>query len=241
MFKIGICEDNKEFSLKLKSIIQKKFNQYNIECEINCFYSGEDILYNILNLEKKYDILFLDIELSKLNGIETARKIRQLDDDTIFIFISYLNEKVYEALDLTIFHFIRKSHFYKEIDLILNSLIKQLNDLTEKYPFPIDGNNIYFTLYDIVYLEVLNRQVIIHTKDNLYASSYCSLKAIPFNLSKKNFYEIYRGITINLNHVKDFIDDNITLSNGNTVYIARRRIHDFKEEFYTYLSSKREG
>jgi two-component SAPR family response regulator len=85
----------------------------------------------MLNPEKKYDIIFFDIELSGLNGIEIARKIREFDENTIFIFISYLNEKVYEALDLTIFHLIRKSHFHKEVDSILDSLIKILEYLTK--------------------------------------------------------------------------------------------------------------
>lgn len=241
MFKIAVCEDNKTFSFELKSIIEKKFNQYNMECDISCFYSGEDILDEILNSREKYDVIFFDIELPKLNGIEVARKIRELYDDIIFIFITYLDEKVYEALDLTIFHFIRKSHFQKEINLILDSLIKKLDYLTEKYAFPIDENNIYFKLYDIIYLEILNRQLIIHTSENTYISTYRSLKDIPFDLTEKHFYEVYRGIMINLNHVKDFIDNKIMLSNGDIVYIARRRLHGFKEEFYKYISSKREG
>ncbi|SHE71337.1 two component transcriptional regulator, LytTR family [Tissierella praeacuta DSM 18095] len=241
MFKIGICEDNKIFSLELKSIIERKFTQYNLESKINCFYSGEDTLEGILNAKERYDIIFFDIELPKLNGIEVARKIRELYDDTIFIFITYLDEKVYEALDLTIFHFIRKSHFQKEINLILDSLIKKLDYLTEKYAFPIGEDNVYFRLYDILYLEILNRQLIIHTKENVYTSTYRSLKDISFDLTKKHFYEVYRGIMVNLNHVKDFIDNKIILSNGDIVYIARRRLNGFKEEFYKYISSKREG
>ncbi|MBU5313660.1 LytTR family DNA-binding domain-containing protein [Tissierella carlieri] len=241
MFRIAICEDNRDFSLELESIIQRKFFHYNIKCHIGCFYSGEDILDNMLNYKEKYDIIFFDIELPGLSGIETARKIRKLDESIIFIFITYLNEKVYEALDLTIFHFIRKSHFHKEVDLILDSLIKKLEYLTQKYSFPIGDNNIYLKLYDIIYFEVLDRRVIIHTTDNTHISNYRSLKDMPYNLTEKNFYEIYRGIMINLNHIKDLIDDKIILSNDDTLYIARRRFNDFKKEFYRYISSKREG
>lgn len=241
VFKIGICEDNKKFSSELRLIIEKKFIQHNINCEIDCFYSGEEVLDNIFNLKKTYDIIFFDIELQKLNGIETARKVREANENTIFIFITYLNEKVYEALDLTIFHFIRKSHFHKEVNSVLDSLIKKLEYLTEKYSFPIDDNNIYLKLYDIIYFEVNNRTVIIHTIDNTYTSNYRSLKDIPYNLTEKYFFEIYRGIMINLNHVEDFRNNKVILFNGDTLYIARRRINNFKEEFYRYISSRREG
>ncbi|WMM24596.1 LytTR family DNA-binding domain-containing protein [Tissierella sp. MB52-C2] len=241
MFKIGICEDNKDFLSELRLIIEKKFIQHNINCEIDCFYSGEEVLDNIFNLRKTYDIIFFDIELQGLNGIETARKVREVDKNTIFIFITYLNEKVYEALDLTIFHFIRKSHFHKEVNSVLDSLIKKLEYLTKKYFFPIGDNDIYLKLYDIIYFEVVDRTVIIHTLDITYTSNYRSLKDIPYDLTGKHFFEIYRGIMINLNHVEDFINDKVILSNGDTFYIARRRINNFKKEFYRYISTKREG
>ena len=236
MFIIGICEDNKEFSIELKAKIKEKFFQYNLHCEIYCFYSGEEIL----NSNIEFDIIFFDIKLPGINGIETARKIRELDNSIIFIFITYLDEKVYEVLDLQIFNFIRKSHFHEEIDRTLDSLIKRLGYLAEKYPFPIGDIKIYLKLYDIIYLEILNRRVVIHTRTTNYTSKYRSLKEIPYNLKEKQFFEIYRGIMVNLNHVKDFIDNKINLSNGDALYISRRRLTSFKETFFRYISSKRD-
>lgn len=67
-----------------------------------------------------------------------------------------------------------------------------------------------------------------------------SLKGIPFNLEDKNFYEIYRGVVINLSHVKDFIDNEVILSNDNTLFISRRKLKGFKDKFYKYISYKKE-
>ena len=135
MFKIAICEDNKNFIFELKSVIERKIFLYDIKCKIRSFYSGEELLENIIDLKEKYDIIFFDIDLPGLNGIDTAKKIRELHSDTIFIFITYLNEKVYEALDLTIFHFVRKSHFDKEIDMILDLLMQKIEYLAENILF----------------------------------------------------------------------------------------------------------
>jgi DNA-binding LytR/AlgR family response regulator len=240
MFKIAICEDNKNFLFKLEPIIERKFFQYDIKHEVISFYSGEDLLQDILNLKKNYDIIFFDIELPGLNGIDTAKKIREFNSNTIFIFITHSNEKIYEALNLTIFHFIRKDHFDEEINIMFDLLMKKLEYLTEKYPFPIEGNNIYFKLHNILYLEVLDRELFIHTKENIYKTSLRSLKDIPFNLENKNFYEIYRGIVVNFNYVKDFIGNKIILTNGNNLFISRRKLKKFKEKFYKYISSKKE-
>lgn len=241
MFKIAICEDNKSFASELKTIIYRKFIQHNLECKIQLFYSGEDIIDSVLNYNENYDVIFFDIELPKLSGIEVAKKIREHNNDIIFIFITYLNEKVYEALNLTIFHFIRKSHFDEEISSILELLIKNIDYLTNKYPFPVGEKDIYFKIYDILYIEVHNRQVILHTTKNIYVTNYRSLKDLSFKWSENQFYEVYRGIIVNLNHVKDFTNDKIILSNGSIVYIARRRFNKFKQEFYSYISSRNEG
>lgn len=238
--KIAICEDNEAFALDLKKIIDRKFIQYNLECEIHCFYSGEEILSNIDNTGKKYDIIFFDIELPRLSGIEVATKIREKYNDIIFIFITYLNEKVYEVLDLNIFHFIRKDYFYEEVDSILKLLIKKIDYLFKVYKFPVDSVEMYFKLNDIIYLEVLDRQLLLHTADNEYISNYRTLKDIPFKIKENYFFEIYRGILVNLSHVNDFIDDKVILSNEAILYLARRRIKDFKQEFFKYISTKRE-
>lgn len=240
MFKIAICEDNKDFSLELKTIIHKTFFQYNLDCLIDCYYTGEDILKEITINNKIYDVIFFDIELPNLNGIEAAKKIRKLDNNILFIFITHLNEKVYEVLNLNIFNFIRKNHFQEEIDPILKSLIKTLDCLVKKYTFPIDGENTYFKLYDILYLEVLNRQLIVHTEENSYVSSYRSLKNIPFKLEKNYFFEIYRGIVINLNHVKNFNSREVLLLDGTSLPIARRRFINFKNKFYKHIASRRD-
>lgn len=239
MFKIAICEDNKDFVLELKTIIHKAFFKYNLDCLIDCFYTGESILHNIIDKDKRYDIIFFDIELPDINGIEVARKIRRFNNDVLFIFITYLSGKVYEVLDLNIFNFVRKSHFHEEINSILELLIRQLDYLVKKYPFSIYGENIYFRIYDILYLEVLNRQLIIHTKEASYVSSYRSLKEIPFQLEENSFFQIYRGIVVNLNHIKDFNSYEVSLYNGASLPIARRRFSDFKNKFYKNIASRR--
>ena len=239
MFRIGICEDDKYFSSQLEKIITIKFFQNNIDCIVECYNSGEDLLNEISNRDDRYDIIFFDIDLPGLNGIETARKIREKDSNCLLIFVTSLNEKVYEALDLTIFHFIRKNHFQKEVDQVLDSLINKLDYLLEKYLFSVGNENIYLQIQDIIYLEVSNRHVIIHTAEKEYISNYRTLKEIPFNLMDNHFFEIYRGVVINLNHVEDLVDDKVITSHKKTLYIARRRLSDFKEEFYKYIAMRR--
>lgn len=238
MLRIGICEDNKDFSQNLKSKIEQKLFKNDIDYEIDCFYSGEDIINHIMNSGTVYDIIFFDIDLPNLNGIDTARRIRGLHEETLFIFISYLDNRVFEALNLNIFQFVRKNYFEKEIDTVLDSLIEKLDNLVTKYRFPVYDEIMYLKLSEIVYLKVDDRYVIVHTKNDSYRTDYRTLTKVPIDFKNKGFFEIYKGIMVNLIHVKSLDGNQITLSNNDIVQISRRKLSDFREEFYKNIASR---
>ena len=151
-----------------------------------------------------------------------------------------MNDEIYKILDLKIFNFVRKSHFKVEIGPILDLLVNNFNELIKYYTFPIDENSISLKLYEILYFEVLNRSVIIHTKNESYTTTHRSLKDIPINLTENNFYEIYRGIMVNFNQIKDVKDNSITLMNGKDLFISRRRVREFNEIYIKFLTLRKE-
>lgn len=239
MIRIAICEDDISFSHELQKRISSKLESYNIEYTLSNFPNGEDLICKIDVCDQPFDVLFFDIQLPGMSGVEVARKIREQDKTALFIFITCLNDAIYKILDLNIFNFIRKDYFEREIDTVLNQLVSNIENLVERYSFPTEEGPVLLKLYDISYFEVIDRHVLIHLKDKAYTMPCRTLKDIPVDLNGKGFYETYRGILINLNHVKDFTDDKIILSNGETVYLARRRSVDFKQIFYRHIAEKR--
>lgn len=240
MLKIAICEDESVFAKALESIIYSKFEKLDLHFSIYLFNSGEELLDKIINDKEKYDFIFFDVQLPGIDGTETARKVRQIDDMSIFIFITSMNDEIYKILDLKIFNFVRKSHFKVEIGPILDSLLINFNELIKYYTFPIDEDSIRLKLYEILYFEVLNRYVIIHTRNESYTTKHRTLKDIPIDLKGNNFYEIYRGIMVNLNQIKDVKDNSITLMNGKELFISRRRVREFNEIYFKFMTLRRE-
>ncbi|MEG1142819.1 MAG: response regulator, partial [Clostridia bacterium] len=94
MIKIVICEDEKEQQELLKLYISKIFDGLSIEYELKIFNSGEELLKGY---SKATDIILLDIQMGKINGMNTARKIRELDKKVEIIFITSLIEYVLEG------------------------------------------------------------------------------------------------------------------------------------------------
>ena len=98
--KIAVCEDEIEVQKMLAESIQKVCPN----AEILCYLSSEALL----EADEQIDILFLDIQMPGKNGMETARALRKRGMDTILIFVTAIEEYVFQAFDVGAFHYLVK-------------------------------------------------------------------------------------------------------------------------------------
>ncbi|HBN6114160.1 TPA: response regulator, partial [Clostridioides difficile] len=105
MIKIAVCEDEKETQLLIEDYLENILEDINIEYEIQKYLSGEDLLESNL---KDIDILLLDIKMEKLNGMDTARKIREVDNEMEIIFITSLIDYVQEGYEVRAYRYLLK-------------------------------------------------------------------------------------------------------------------------------------
>jgi len=100
LISIAIVDDEKVIREQIKVLIEKK----HIESVIDIYSSGEELLM----VEKCYDIVFLDIQMDGMNGIDVARALRQRTEDTVLVFITGIKEYVFDAFDVAAFHYLIK-------------------------------------------------------------------------------------------------------------------------------------
>ena len=100
MIRIAIVDDEKVIKEQIKKMIEKK----QTNCVIDTYSSGEEVLRS----DKYYDITFLDIQMEGMNGIDTARALRQKAEDMVLIFITGVKEYVFDAFDVAAFHYLIK-------------------------------------------------------------------------------------------------------------------------------------
>ena len=115
MLYIAICDDDRYMLESLKKLVKDFFVQNNLDLKIRLFTSGEELL----RYEDRIDILFLDIQMKNMNGMETAKRLRQLDFRGFLIFITVLKELVFQAFEVQAFDYLLKpvqeDHFAKTI------------------------------------------------------------------------------------------------------------------------------
>ena len=165
--RIAICDDEKSVRQMLNKKIEKMYPNMNIEQ----FASGRDLLFGGYNP----DILLLDIQMPGENGMEIAKKFRIKNERSILIFVTALEEYVFDAFDVGAFHYLVKPIDDLKLEAVLKKAIAQVNKRAagENSSFQEESYIIVKTkgitrkilLNDIIYAEVFNRNIILHLKN----------------------------------------------------------------------------
>lgn len=234
MIKIAICDDEKIQRNELSNIIKKALEFKDMSYKIFQYDSGESLLQSKIEI----DIYFLDVRMDRLSGIETAKKIRNLNKDVIIIFITALKDYVFEAFDVRAFHYILKPLCEKKIREVLNLALQQFEE-NENYILAKTINSCYkIMIKDILYIESQLRKIKIHTSYEI-VEYYYRLSDIEEELKEFNFFKCHKSYIVNLKYVKSYDSTTITLKNGEKIYVSKNKLSDFSKAFMYYLKGTR--
>lgn len=227
--KVAICDDEQLFIEKIYEIANSFFTAREIDADIYTFSCGEELVA----CDEIFDIVFLDIEMGEMNGIETAQILNQKSKHTkIFIFTSY-NQYLDDAMDLQVFRYIDKTSDSERIVAGLKKAVEslQLNDIY----ITIQGNEkIIISKKDIVYVEVKYKKVYVQTISERYVVRE-KMEFFKSILSSFNFVVPHSSYIINLEYVTKVKRDSVELNGNYDVAIAPKRQTEFKKKFAAFM------
>lgn len=131
MVKIGICDDEPEMRKPLRQILEQVLQLQGVEYLISESESGEELTAGISCLD--IDILFLDIEMRSLDGIETAKLLRRKGMKGIIIFVTAYPDFVFQGYEVHAFHYILKPYRKEKIEEVLRQALHELDLSKERY------------------------------------------------------------------------------------------------------------
>ena len=165
--RIGICDDQKE----IREILTDKVKKYYPAEDIAVYSSGEELLA----ARKLPDILFLDVQMPEKDGMETARELRKRDRQMIIIFVTVTEDYVFQSFDVGAFHYLIKPLEEEKFEEVLQKAVRQVRERDsegagagkERQSLIVTskGQHITVPVQEIVYAEVFNRKIILHTMD----------------------------------------------------------------------------
>lgn len=242
--RIVICDDEE----KIRSALADKAEELCPKAEILCCGSGEELL--AMDLEP--DILFLDIQMPGRNGMETAKELRAKSWGSILIFVTAIEEYVFQAFDVGAFHYLVKPFTDEKFRTVLSSAIAQYREMCtfreqkegmhafsedDRYLL-VKSKGIHTKIFwrDIVYAEVLNRKVTIHKleEDIEYYGRLSELE----KQAGEDFFRSHRAYLVHFKYVVKYNASSIILENG-TALMAKQNYPEFVKRYLKY--NQREG
>lgn len=228
---IAICDDEKN----IRELIRNKVAKQYPEADIVFFQSGEELLLS----DEHIDILFLDIQMNGRNGMETARELRKKDKKIIIIFVTAIEDYVFQAFDVGAFHYIVKPIDDGKFEDILWRAVEEwslqsqdVKESEEKY-IMINNHGIHtkVMLDEIIYAEVFNRKVVLHKEDGImeYYGKLSDLEAVTGD----SFFRPHRAYLINFKYVEKYNASTIYLEKG-TVLMAKQNYPEFVKKYMKY-------
>lgn len=220
MYNIGICDDGKNVCTSIENMLLQYAREKNIQVDTDVWYSGES-LRDYLALGNHLDILFLDIELFKMTGIEVGNYIRnQLDN--LGMQIVYISGKASYAQQLfktQPLDFLVKPILQDQINEVMDMALKIAKKRNKRFEFQQGKDYYYIPMGDIVYLESEGRKVKVVTMKATF-EFYGKLKEAAKCLSE-DFIVIHKSYVINKEYVFRYTYEMVELVDGTILTISQ--------------------
>lgn len=232
---IAVVDDCKRFVDEFCTIIKNYCEKNNIEYKTDAFYDG----YSILENYGKYDLIFLDIEMPLIDGIEIAEKTNELkrkdnSETPYIVFVTNMDNLVFTALKQFPYTFIRKGYFDEDIEKCIVDINKKLNVRVAKYPVKIGRSKMFLNPEKILYIEKDKNYVLFNTADRQYRERGTIEDKLK-DLSYYGFIRTHVGYLVNLKYVSEISASEIILNNKSKIPISKSYRQSVKEKYFDWV------
>lgn len=231
--KIAICDDDLLFGNKARNEVKKQLEKNHVEHSISMFGSGSELLS-----AGYFDIVFLDIEMEGLSGMETAECLRCLDCKSRIVFLTSHKKYVFSAFDVAASHYLLKPLDVQKLEQVLLKITTELAAEKEYCCTIKCGTEIHrIPFSQIEFVEVLGRKISLHTSSEVFTFNG-RLEEMEQSFPSY-FFRCHKSYLVNLSMVMKYDKETASLKGGDSVPIARRKSAEFGTAFLTFL--RKEG
>lgn len=237
MVYIAICDDEKYFRIREKQLIKKYMEKKACKCKIDVFHSGKEIL-ELKKTISQYNIIFLDINMEEIDGIETAKEIRKITKDAYIVFVTAFVTYALEGYKVDAVRYLLKDDecLEKAMNECLETILYKMDYDENKMLFEFQEGKKEIYLEDILYIESNLHKLIFHMagEDGTKYTMYARLDDINVLLQKNGFCRIHKSYLVNLRYVESVERYKVALFNGGSLGISKSRYLDTRNEFVCY-------
>lgn len=222
MYRIGICDDDYLFCSQIEQYLEEYAQQEEIELQLEVFLSGEDYL-KYMEKETALDLLFLDIELKKLNGIMVGRIIRAelVNEVTQIIYISSKEKYAMQLFQNRPMDFLIKPIKREDIRKIMCKYRKLFSERELFFEYHFGKSSYWINKSEIMFFQCSGKKVRIITNKKEEREFYGRMSDIERQLKEKCFLTIHKSYIVNINYISEFHTNEVIMIDGMNIPISQ--------------------
>ena len=231
---IAIVDDIAEERILLRKRLEKILLQKNIEFHFCEYENGEAFLKASKN--QNFTVLFLDIYMDGINGIEIARNFRKFNKDCMIIFTTTSRDHALEGFQVRAMHYLVKPYSEEDLISLFDEILSRIPAPEKILELKINGSDLQVPFKTIIYAEHFSHMIRIHTTGGKEMLTRQSFEAFTASLKMDSrFYSCNRGIVINLEHAVDFDGNMFLMDDDNNIPVSRKLLKNARQTFMEFL------
>lgn len=233
--RIAICDDEKYFRNSLKEQLNNYAEKFGFDFSYTEFSSGDQLLASDI----EFDLIFMDYQMSSINGIDTVEKLRRRNDKTTVVFISSFREVVFSSLHVQAHRFLVKPPDTEELYEALDSFMDKYNSGSYVLAFDEENDSMKrIPECEVIYAEADNSYCRVMTSDGCYLYRN-TLSEFEKSLKSDFFYRAHRSYLVNLNYIENYSRSEIVFENGERALLTKTKHLDFQKKYMAFLKRRK--
>lgn len=237
MFYIAICDDDEYFRIRERQLIIDYLNKTGYKCEIDMFASGKELV-NLGDSITKYSMVFLDINMEEMDGIEAAKRIRQFTKNIYIVFVTAFITHALEGYKVDAIRYILKDDecLDRTIEECLEAILYKMDYKVYKKRFDFQEGKVELYLEDLLYIDSNLHKLTFHLINGRRKeyTMYERLDVIHELLKESGFCRIHKSYLVNLQYVEGIERYKVELFGGISLAVSKSRYFEAKEAVVCY-------
>ncbi len=230
--RIAIVEDCEADRVLLTKMLRRFEAEFDQPLELMEFADGEDL---VTDYSADYDMILMDIEMTFMNGMAAAEKVREMDRDVVIVFITNAPQYAIEGYRVRAVDYILKPiTWFSFSESLRRAMLYVRERETGSITVPLREGKTRLSLDRICYVEVQDHQIIYNTRDEKYISKG-AIRDVEAQLPSRQFFRCNRCYIVNLKYVEAYKGCDLVV-NGETLQISRRQRKGFLDALNLYMN-----
>lgn len=233
MRKLVICDDGEMDRTLLQSILQQCLDELSEKIEIVAYASGQMLVDDVREGHLEIGLLFLDIQMDGLNGIEVARQLRDMQCRAPIVFLTASNDYAQESYGVHAAGYLLKPYDPVALKEVIRRTIR--TEKPRRLVVCSDRQYRYLYLDQIMYIESNRHTITVHMKDGTVLNATDKLNDVESRINNDSFLRCHQSYLVNMAYICD-VQDGFVLTDGSRIPVRVRGRREVTDQYYAYFT-----